>query len=60
MRGLLEKVGKNHKSNIMKKLSYTTKVVLGLAVVGLGYYLWWKQYEKKKVAELKDGANTPA
>jgi hypothetical protein len=43
----------------MKKLSYTTKVVLALAVYGLGYYLW-KQYEAKKVAKLKDGANTPA
>lgn len=41
----------------MKNLSKNTKIVIGLGVLALSYYLWNQHQNKQNIKMLKDGAN---
>jgi hypothetical protein len=41
----------------MKNLSKNTKIIIGLGVLALSYYLWKQHENSENIKRLKDGAN---
>jgi|688.fasta_scaffold220950_3 hypothetical protein len=44
----------------MQNLPKNTKILIGLGVLALSYYLWKQHENKEKIKKLKDGANNCA